>query len=692
MEVIRPDIACADSRGDFMAKSFEYDLFQRRWQEIHECKQRFLKYNEDPRTFTCLSPEVADSWLRSYKNNIDPFAAKIGDNIPEDKLDALLEENSMLIATTKMLINAFKHLLKISGYMLCLHNANGTILYHDGDANEISFFKSINAVVGAVWNESTSGTIAHGLSMILRCPVQLIGPEHYCVALEGSICSAAPIMDEKGTLIGTLTLVQALGERPWEKNLKNLQSHTLGWVASLAVAIENSLKLEEKNRRLLVMNNTLETILACIDAGIIAVDCDNKIIKANQEAALILSPGGGKVEGRDIRDFVDDRVMQALTSRKPVSYLEATIRDRKKERQCIFSLQFIPGQKEKHIEGAIIRLNTAEKINTLVNVRTGAMAKYHFDDIIGTSASLNRAKDLARKFAGAGENILLTGESGTGKELFAQAIHNQYRPEGPFVALNCSAIPRNLIESELFGYEGGTFTGAERNGRPGKIELAHRGTLFLDEIGDMPIETQGTLLRVLEEKRVMRLGGRKYIPVDFRVIAATNKNLYQMVQENQFRLDLYFRLAVLKLEIPPLRQRREDILLLCQYFIEYYCKKTGHVLPTISPAAKKIILEHEWPGNVRQLENAMIYAVNMSQDGLIDVQHLPNEVVMGTAQKSAGIRSIEGITSMEEAERIVIQNAMAYTGNNIPKAARLLGLGKSTLYRKLKQYNLNSTL
>ncbi|PRR74220.1 sigma-54-dependent Fis family transcriptional regulator [Neomoorella humiferrea] len=689
MEIIRTDIACYDNQSNFILNSVDNDLFQRRWQEIRQCKQRFIYYNEDPRNFPCLTPVVADSWLRSYKFKIDPFAKKIGHNISKDDLEAILLENSMLISTTKTLIDAFKHLLKISGYMLCLHNANGTILYLDGDDNEISYFKSINAVIGAVWNEATSGTIAHGLSMILKCPVQLIGPEHYCITLENTICSAAPIMDEKGNLIGTLTLVQALGERPWEKNLKNLLSHTLGWVASLAVAIENSLKLEEKNRRLLVMNNTLETILSCIDAGVIALDCDNKIIKANREAALMLSPSGDKVEGRYIRDFVDDRVMQVLTSQKPVNYLEATIRNCKKERHCVFSIQFIPGQKEKRTEGAIIRVNLSEKINNLVNVRTGAVAKYHFDDIIGNSACINHAKDLARKFADAGENILLIGESGTGKELFAQAIHNQYRPEGPFVALNCSAIPRNLIESELFGYEGGTFTGAERNGRPGKIELAHKGTLFLDEIGDMPIETQATLLRVLEDKRVMRLGGRKYIPVDFRVIAATNKNLYQMVQENQFRLDLYFRLAVLKLEIPPLRQRQEDILLLCQHFIEYYCKKTGHVLPTISPAAKKVILNYEWPGNVRQLENAMIYAVNMSQDGIIDVRHLPNEIVRETTQKNAGIRSIEGVTSMKEAERIVIQNAMIYTGNNIPKAARLLGLGKSTLYRKLKQYNLD---
>lgn len=689
MEIIRPDISRDDSRSEFISNSFDSALFQQHWQEIHQCKQRFLYYNEDPRTFSCLSPEVAASWLRSQKNNIDPFTKRIGHNVPEDKLDAILAENNLLISTTKTLINAFKHLLKISGYMLCLHNANGTILHHEGDTNEISYFKSINAVVGAVWNESTSGTIAHGLSMILKCPVQLIGPEHYCIALEGSISSAAPIMNEKGDLIGTLVLVQALGERPWEKNLKNLQSHTLGWVASLAVAIENSLKLEEKNRTLLVMNNTLETILACIDAGIIAVDYENKIIKANLEAVHILNPGGSRIEGRAIKDFVDDRVMQVLKNHKPVNYLEATIRNNKKERHCIFSIQFIPGQKEKHIEGAIIRVNTAEKINDLVNVRTGAIAKYFFDDIIGTSACLNHAKDLARKFAEAGENILLIGESGTGKELFAQAIHNHYRPEGPFVAVNCSAIPRNLIESELFGYEGGAFTGAERNGRPGKIELAHKGTLFLDEIGDMPIETQGTLLRVLEDKRVMRLGGRKYIPVDFRVIAATNKNLYQMVQENQFRLDLYFRLAVLKVEIPPLRQRHEDILLLCQHFIEYYCKKTGHVLPTISAAAKKIILEYEWPGNVRQLENAMIYAVNMSQDGVIDIQQLPNEVVRGKAYKNTAFPSIAGITSIEEAERIIIQNAMAYTGNNIPKAAKLLGLGRSTLYRKLKQYNLD---
>ncbi len=226
---------------------------------------------------------------------------------------------------------------------------------------------------------------------------------------------------------------------------------------------------------------------------------------------------------------------------------------------------------------------------------------------MGESHVFKRTVTLAERFAKSPENILLIGESGTGKELFAQAIHNVYCPQGPFMAVNCAAMPRELIESELFGYEGGSFTGAERAGRPGKIELAHGGTLFLDEIGDMPLELQAVLLRTLEDKQVMRVGGSRYKKVDFRLIAATNKSLLTMVRENQFREDLYFRISVLAIDIPPLRERNDDISLLSNFFVENYCRKMGWNIPEITPLAQSRINSYGWPGNVRQLQNAMIY-------------------------------------------------------------------------------------
>jgi transcriptional regulator with PAS, ATPase and Fis domain len=298
---------------------------------------------------------------------------------------------------------------------------------------------------------------------------------------------------------------------------------------------------------------------------------------------------------------------------------------------------------------------------------------------------------VGKRFAGSPENVLLIGESGTGKELFAHSIHNEYRPHGPFIAVNCAAMPRNLIESELFGYEPGSFTGAERSGRPGKIELAHGGTLFLDEIGDMPLELQAVLLRVLEDKQVMRIGGRKYKKVDFRLIAATNKNLYQMIQEKLFREDLYFRLSVLSINIPPLRERGNDTEILSQYFIKNYCKKLGRELPKINTAAMNKIKGYKWPGNVRQLENAVIYAVNMAQNNIIETDDLPAIISGGNgtvAAATTGAIDSGSVQTIEAMEKVVIENALYKTRNNITKAAEILGIGKSTLYRKLKEYDI----
>lgn len=350
----------------------------------------------------------------------------------------------------------------------------------------------------------------------------------------------------------------------------------------------------------------------------------------------------------------------------------------------------------------MLRLCRTQKINALVTSRSGATANFTFADIIGESEAILEAKEKAKRFANSQESILLIGESGTGKELFAQAIHNHYCPNGPFVAVNCAALPRELVESELFGYEGGSFTGADRHGRPGKIELAEGGTLFLDEIGDMPIELQAVLLRVLEDKKVMRIGGRRYKRVDFRVIAATNKNLHKLVREKIFREDLYYRLSVLSITIPPLRERGRDAEILAQYFIERYCKKVGRKVPQVSPAVLKIINEYDWPGNVRQLENAVIYAINTTRSEVIEPRDLPGEIYEACLykynsdsliknRKRNENENLDAFLSLNELEKNAIIKALTKTGGNVPQAADLLGISKSTIYRKLKEYNIKSS-
>jgi PAS modulated sigma54 specific transcriptional regulator, Fis family len=325
----------------------------------------------------------------------------------------------------------------------------------------------------------------------------------------------------------------------------------------------------------------------------------------------------------------------------------------------------------------------------MVKNKIGTPAIYTFDNLIGESKEFKQAITIGQRFAKSAENILLCGESGTGKELFAQAIHNSYRPWGPFIAVNCAAVPKNLIESELFGYEAGSFTGADRGGKVGKIELANGGTLFLDEIGDMPLEIQAVLLRVLEDKQVMRIGGQCNHKVDFKVIAATNKNLFKLMKEILFREDLYFRLSVLSINLPSLRERGKDKEILSNYFVKKYCAKLGREAMQISPAALKKINDYDWPGNIRQLENAMIYAVQISSGEVIKLEDLPEYILLDNPEQfEEAINPEKRPLSFKESEKLLIENAIVKAKYDVAVAATMLNISKSTVYRKLKEYNI----
>ncbi len=673
--------------------SKETDDLAVRWKGLIKCKEDFLLRNVDPRKSPFMVPEVAESWIASRNLGIDPDIKEIP-VLDAKEIKHLLEENKLLIDTVIPLIDKFKHLLEISGYMLSLHSSDGTTLYLDGDQKAIlSFYKLKASRVGSF---GKIGTSAHSLSMQLKKPLQFLGPENYCRLLEDNIASSTPLMDGSGNVLGALVLVQWVREGSWDRELQNMQSHTLGWVTSIGLAIENQFKLMQQNSELKLSNSTLAATLEFIDEGIISIDQNSKINHINSEAARILNLDPGKAIGVSFEPFLgkQQNIISALTQGYTVDYKEALIKNKNSEQPYLLSIKPVSDNEKVNV-GAVLRLSYPDKINALVNSRAGANATFKFEHIIGECDEMQKVKEQGKRFANTSENVLLIGESGTGKELFAQAIHNAYRPRGPFIAINCAAMPRNLIESELFGYEGGSFTGAERNGRPGKIELANGGTLFLDEIGDMPFEIQAVLLRVLEDKQVMRLGGQRYTKVDFRLIAATNQDLYNLIEQKLFRQDLYYRLSILKIELPPLRHRDADILLLCRYFIENYCKKRGRGVPSLSNPVKKRILEYEWPGNVRQLENAMISSINMAQDDFIDLEHLPQEIVRENlpepiieTNKFSVLEDGKEIISIRDAEIVTIKKALKRSEKNIALAADILGIGKSTLYKKVKEYNL----
>lgn len=307
-----------------------------------------------------------------------------------------------------------------------------------------------------------------------------------------------------------------------------------------------------------------------------------------------------------------------------------------------------------------------------------------FDQIKGSSKAIKNTKSLAFKASTIDSNVLIQGESGTGKELFARYIHrSSARCDGPFVAINCAAIPETLMESELFGYEPGAFTGANKGGKAGKFELAHNGTLFLDEIGDLAIHLQPKLLRAIEYGHVERIGGTKPLPLNVRIIAATNKPLEQMVKKGDFRDDLFYRLSVIPLNIPSLRDRREDIISLAYFFIEEYCKRYSKKILRLSNEAEQALLLYDWPGNVRELANVIEYAIHIEQTDLIQLTSLPSKVSHSSFRSSRN-----DALNIKAIERRNIQELLSKHGNSLigkQKIASELGISLSTLYRRLRK-------
>ncbi len=327
-----------------------------------------------------------------------------------------------------------------------------------------------------------------------------------------------------------------------------------------------------------------------------------------------------------------------------------------------------------------------------VEIREIYQARYSFEDLIGTSGKLNRAKEIAMRLAPSDIPILLAAESGTGKEIFAHAIHQaSSRRDHPFIRVNCASIPGELFESELFGYGAGAFTGALKSGKQGKFELAHKGTIFLDEIGDLPLGLQAKLLRVLQEKEIEPLGGQRPKTIDFRLIAATNRDLDERIREGYFRKDLFYRLNVITITLPPLREVKEDIPVFAGHFLMKLRRRITSGVEHIAPETMRLLMAHEWPGNIRELENVMERALSLCSGPIIEPEHLPESLVH-VKERTAPIAPAPGdplLLAVFNAEKEQLIEALRRSGGNRTKAAALLNIHRATLYFRLKRYGIS---
>jgi PAS domain S-box-containing protein len=448
-------------------------------------------------------------------------------------------------------------------------------------------------------------------------------------------------------------------------------------------SISSLCNVYRKNKELEIQNNFRGLLIDASSDGMLSVDMKGIITFINPAGMRIL-----KIEkdviGKHITEGVDfePTILHVLKTQK--GYVDKEFRLKSKRGVVHFVKTAIPLRDERgEMVGVLDIFRNIREVTTMVNRMNGAQAKYSIFNIIGESLQIKEIRKMI-KMAGSNENtVLIEGESGTGKDIIAQSIHNySIRSDGPFVTVDCEALPRNLLESELFGYEEGSFSKKNTGGRPGKIELAYGGTLFLNNVGYMPLDLQSKLSNALINKAVVRIGGFNEIPIDVRVVCASNINLEDMVAENNFREDLYKLINILHIETPPLRERHEDIDLIANQTLNQYNLING-TNKEFSEEARALLHKWCWPGNVRELERAIEYAYCIAKDDVILPEHMQNKISKVTIKIKEN-----PLMTIKEAEAVAVVKALEHTGGNITQAAKILGIGRNTLYGKMKEYNL----
>lgn len=610
-----------------------------------------------------IRPVVKNSWHRCRSYGLDPHNPQYKILSESEIYSSLIPQKEWFYNIAKEYIKKLYQLIEGSGYVITLCDENGYVIDLSGDSNVVELAERTKMIPGSNWKEQQMGSSGMGICLAIREPIQIIGAEHFLNLCHLWTCSAAPIFDSKGQLLGVLNM-SAL--------VKDFNPHTLGMIVSAAKAISNELVVREAKEQLYLSNQYLYTISESTSDGLISVDNDGEIKYFNNVAKAMLEIQPDKP--LPIKISHDLGVDKVINSGLTIRDKEINIKGSSSQKIVVTTQPIFNNQK---ICGAVTALRIADSNKKTVDPTTiGSNAHYTFNDILGKSQSLKKAIRLAKFASNLDSNIMLVGESGTGKEMFSQAIHNisDYQ-EGPFIAVNCAAIPKELVGSELLGYSEGAFTGARRSGAPGKFELAEGGTIFLDEIESMPLEQQPVLLRILEERRVTRIGGRRAIPLNVNIITATNEDLLEKVQDKSFREDLYYRLNVLCIEIPPLRERQGDIILLADYFLNQF-NNAFNVRASFSKEAINLIKSYHWPGNIRELQNAIKQAIFTSEGQVItpDQMHIK-------------IDKTEPL-SLADNELEAIKKALEATGGDIAEASRMLGISRTTIYRKLRKLNI----
>ena len=654
------------------------------WKDIVKAKQAFLA-GDQAAAEGRVRPLVLESWKRCL-----PFLgtklAKKRTCLEQSALTHVMQQNRELLACAIPVIEYLNTILGSSSTVVLLTSGDGVLLHkHVGTKSRAA---AALLSLGMLMGEEYEGTTSTALCLREQSVVELFGAEHLIQEEEDLCCISAPIFGGKRRMLGVLTIALPL-------ELYHL--HTSGMVLMAAKDISDQHHLHD-------LLSDQEAILEQVDTGIVVLDKNGGIKAANCTGRSMLHISPPPAPLGNINDVLGsaESLLMMIQSRK-------NIRDREcffnltdgGSLQCMLSAAPIPNDK-----GMVLFLHEASKAQRLAAHSVGAKAIYTFSSIIGESPSLQKAIELSKVASHSNITTLILGESGTGKELFAHAIHNaSARKNAPFVVVNCGALPRDLIQSELFGYDPGAFTGAQKQG---KFELAEGGTIFLDEIGDMPLEAQINLLRVIQNKEVSRIGGKFSRPIDVRIIAATNKRLQQSVRDGSFREDLFYRLSVLTIDVPPLRERQQDVMLLAESFLRAGVQAIHKPCRGFSAEVAEIFSRYPWPGNVRELENIVERSLNIARGDTIEREDLPLSLLEREDEDLGGRNRWQAAPApgnvpaavlpgrdtgrggtLQSREVEILLDVLKANGGNMRKTAQELGIARSALYAKLHRMGID---
>jgi len=630
--------------------------------------ERFLQ--DQPLERENVRSVILASWQRSRSEAVDP-ARHSAPGAAAERVHQLQRQNRDLCDAARPALEGLRDILRECGTLIMLCDPGGIILQLNGETRVRSVGEEINLATGGCWNEEVIGTNAIGTAIATGTPVQIHANEHFCLDVKRWTCAAAPILDPIGRSL--LGVVDVSGVK------ETLHGHTLGLVMAAARQIEGELARRDVALHERLLTRAIDHFIRYASDFVVLVDSRGRIVRTNGNAHAA-------------REMHDVRLPWEVGSQVPGLNLALSEVDRSCQRPEWLRPEWLHPVKDH--EGSlgtmlVIPLGARQPRTTisLPSATTTQAGNDAFGEIIGESEVLRATKARARRIAPLDLPVLLLGETGAGKELFARALHRAgNRAAGPFIAVNCGALTRELLASELFGYTDGAFTGARRGGLPGKFEQADGGTLFLDEIGEMPLDMQPHLLRVLQDGVVVRLGDTRERRVSVRIIAATNRDLQREITAGRFREDLYHRLCAVSLQLPPLRERPGDIEAIIGHLNSKLASKYGCAPKQLEPPLLQALLSYRWPGNIRELQNVFEVMFALCEGNVIDTSLLPPTIAQTVKSPLAGSTSTSTPVSfgrLDDMERQAILAAIEKAHGNVSMAARALGISRSTLYVKL---------